>query len=568
MTSSGWRGWLASPRAPLWLALAACLLVGPSLGAGLCTEDWVLRDNALAPHAGVNLYATLSNAAEVQAARAAGVLPWLVSPELRLSFFRPVSSLWALFDYRVLGDAAWLMHLESILLFGALVLSAARLFRRLMPAAWVAGLAGLIYAVDDAHGHAVGWLANRNALLASVFAVAALSAHARLRREGWRPGAWLAPAFVALSLGSSELGLGVFGYLAAYALFLDRSSGRALALLPVLAVALGWAVLYFALGHGAVGSGIYLDPLRAPLPFLTELPGRLGALLAGLLGYPSADAWVALGDRAHLGLALGGAALLSLLVLGLAGSLAAPELRFGLAGMLLSLVPLAATSPSDRTLFLPGLGAALCFGTLLSRAVEQASLGLRLLAVPFGALHLVVAPVLLPWRSLTMSRYHDHVVMGVSSAYASVISGDELVVALSAPDYYYCSLLRSLRRHVERGPAPPVVCLAAGPGRVEVERVDDNALALRVPGGYLEHPFNRLFRSRSQRFRTGESVYTGPLEALVSEVSERGEPLAVTFRFNWPLGSEKLRFVSWDGARFVPLAPPRAGEKRVLGGAP
>lgn len=568
MTSSGWRGWLASPRAPLWLALAACLLVGPSLGAALCTEDWVLRDNALAPHAGVNLYATLSSAADVQAARAAGVLPWLVSPELRLSFFRPVSSLWALFDYRVLGDAAWLMHLESVVLYAALALSAARLFRRLMPSAPVAGLAGLIYAVDDAHGHAVGWLVNRSALLASVFAVAALSAHDRRRREGWRPGAWLAPAFVALALGSSELGLGVLGYLAAYALFLDRSSGRALSLLPALALALGWAVLYFALGHGAVGSGIYLDPLRAPLPFVAELPGRVGALLAGLLGYPSADAWVALGDRAHLGLGLGGAALLALLLLGLAGSLSAPELRFGLAGMLLSLVPLAATSPSDRSLFLPGLGAALCLATLLSRAVEQASFGMRLLAVPFGALHLVVAPVLLPWRSLTMSRYHDHVVAGVSSAYASVISGDELVVALSAPDYYYCSLLRSLRRHVERGPAPPLVCLAAGPGTVEVERVDDNALALRVPGGYLEHPFNRLFRSRSQPLRSGESVYTGPLEALVTEVSARGEPLAVTFRFNWPLGSEKLRFVSWDGARFVPLAPPRAGEKRVLGGAP
>ncbi len=568
MTSSGWRGWLASPRAPLWLALAACLLVTPSLGAGLCTEDWVLRDNALESRAGVNLYSALSSAADVQAAQAAGVLPWLASPDLRLSFFRPVSSLWALFDYRVLGDAVWLMHLESIALYAALVALAARLFRRLMPTPWIAGLAALLYAVDDAHGHAVGWLANRNALLASVFAVAALSAHDRLRREGWRPGAWLAPAFVALALGSSELGLGVLGYLAAYALFLDRGSGRALALLPAGAVALGWAGLYLGLGHGAVGSGIYLDPLRAPLPFLTELPGRLGALLAGLLGYPSADAWVALGDRAHLGLALGGAALLSLLVLGLAGSLSAPELRFGLAGMLLSLVPLAATSPSDRTLFLPGLGAALCFGTLLSRAVEQASLGIRLLAVPFGALHLVVAPVLLPWRSLTMSRYHDRVVAGVSGAYASVISADELVIALNAPDYYYCSLLRPLRRHVERGPAPPVVCLAAGPGKVEVERVDDNALALRVPGGYLEHPFNRLFRGRSQPFRAGESVYTGPLEALVTEVSERGEPLAVTFRFNWPLGSEKLRFVGWDGARFVPFAPPRAGEKRQLGAAP
>lgn len=563
MSSPRWRRWLEGPRTPLGLALLACLLSAPALGAGLATEDWVLRDNAMRPVSeGVNLYATLRSAAEVQVAQTAGTLPWLASPDLRLSFFRPVASLWLRFDYRVLGDAAWLMHLESIALYGALVYFAARLFRQLLPQSFVAGLAALVYAVDDAHGHAVGWLANRNALLAAVFGVLAVGAHHRWRSEGLRRDAWLAPLWLVLALGSSELGLGALGYLVAYAAFVDQRPRRFAALAPAAAVGLGWATLYRALGHGTAGSEIYLDPWRAPLAFAAELPGRLGALALGQLAYPPADSWVTRGDGAHLSLALGGSA--ALVVLAALALRHGPVARFAFTGMLLSLVPAAATAPSDRTLFLSGLGAALCLAAVLARAAEGAARWLVALALPIGVLHLVVAPVLLPWRTLSMSRFHERVARASESAYANVISGDELVVALGAPDHYFCSLLRPLRRHLGRGPAPPVACLAATSGRIEVERVDDHALSLRAPGGFLEPPFNRIFRSRRQVFRSGERVYIRTLEAEVTEVSPRGEPVAVTFRFNWPLDSEKLRFVSFDGERFVPEPLPRAGERRAL----
>jgi len=556
MSAPRWRAWLESPRAPWWLALLAFALSLPALGAGLCTEDWVLRDLALGAHR-LNLYSTLESAADVREGRMAGILPWLTTPELRLSFFRPLASFWASFDFRVLGDAFWLMHLESLLLFTGLVLAVSRFLARVAPSALVAGLAALVYAVDDAHGHAVGWVANRNALLAALFGVLALAAHDRWRREGARRDGWLAPLFFALSLGSSELGLGTLGYVVAHAVFLDRGPRRALAVIPSGAVAAAWLALYRGLGHGARASGIYLDPLSAPLDFARELPGRLGALFLGLFAYPPADAWVTLGDGAHLALGLGGLFMVVLLALVLG-----PSARFALAGVVLSTLPATATSPSDRTLFLPGVGAALCVALVFDRALERRSLWL--VAAPLAAVHLLLAPVLLPWRTLTMRRFHDQVAAGTASAYASVVSGDELVVALTAKDFYFCSLLRAMRANLERGPSPAVVCLAATRGEAVLERVDDNTLSLRVAEGYLAEPFNRLYRARSAPLGVGTRIYTGTLEAVVTEATPAGEPITVTFRFNWPLSSEKLRFVRWNGERFVPAPPPRAGERRLL----
>ncbi len=566
MMGPGWRGWLASPRAPVAFALIALVLASPSLVAGLATEDFALRANAARPLSeSVNLYSALRTAVDVQAGQRDGLLPWLTSPELRISFFRPVSSLWTVFDYRVLGDAVWLMHVESIVLFASLVGLVATLLRRIVPEAWLAGLAGLIYAVDDVHGHAVGWLANRNAVLAAAFGFGALLSHDRWRRDGSRVHAWLAPALLGLCLGSSELGLAALAYFVTYTLFLDGGPRRWLALLPALSVVVGWALLYRALGYGSSGSGIYLDPIGAPLTFASALPSRMGALLLGQLGYPPSDAWVGLGDGSQLWLALPGAAAFGALVVATrSAGRSRGALRFGLAGMLLSLVPAAATAPSDRTLLFAGLGAAIGLATLISLALERASLALKTLALSAAVLHLIAAPALLPWRSLTMKRFHDHALAASASAYANVTSGDDLVVAFGAPDYYFCSLMRALHHLAVRRPAPAMVCLYAGRGSVEIARVDDNALSLRAPAGYLEEPFNRIFRSRASPLRAGDRVYIGTLEALVTESTPAGEPVAVTFRFNWPLASERLRFVDWNGTSFVPTTPPRAGERRVL----
>src|SRR5205807_41468 len=89
----------------------------------------------------------------------------------------------------------------------------------------------------------------------------------RLDAVAWRAGAIFAPAWLAVALLAGESSIAVVGYLAAYALCLDRTAWRARAasLAPYLAVVIGWRIVYHALGYGTAHSGVYLDPGSDPI---------------------------------------------------------------------------------------------------------------------------------------------------------------------------------------------------------------------------------------------------------------------------------------------------------------
>jgi hypothetical protein len=85
---------------------------------------------------------------------------------------RPLTSLSHALDYRAFPDVPAIMHAENIALYGLIALLAALFYRRIIADPHVAGIAGFLYAADDAHGFVVSWIANRNALLAAVFGLA------------------------------------------------------------------------------------------------------------------------------------------------------------------------------------------------------------------------------------------------------------------------------------------------------------------------------------------------------------------------------------------------------------
>jgi hypothetical protein len=557
-----------SPRLPLWLALISALLTAPSLFAGLCTEDWVFRDFTRGPFtlAQVNLYGGPDLPGLSRLAQIAGIVPWVGSEKLFLSFWRPLASLTHQFDYRLLDGFPALMHAESIAVHALAVFAAAKLYLRLLEPRRVAALAAVFFAFDHAQGHAVGWLANRNAVLAAAFGLLALYAHDRFRRDGYRPGSVLAPLFVGLALLSGELGLGVLGYFMAHALFLDRAAPlrRALALLPTLAVTAAWAVAYRLLGHGAHDSGIYLDPLRQPVAFLAALPDRFGALVLGQLALPPSDLWTWLPDRTRPLLAVGGLVLLSFFVAAARKRLAqSAELRFCLGGAVLSLLPACTTFPSDRILVFGAFG---LFGLLAALACGELSRAARPLIVALAGFHLFVAPVLLPVRSLTMAYYHRYAMRLSDTAYAPIHAPDERLVVMNAPNYYVASLIRNLQFHGRHNQAPPMICLAGTLDPVAVRRIDENTIEMRTRTSFLSEPFNQIYRSRDEPSHVGESFNIGTAEVTITEVTPRGEPRAASFRFVWPLDSEKLKFVIYRDGRYVRALPPATSDWVVIHG--
>ena len=143
---------------PWIMAALAVLLCSGSLQLGWHADDYMHRAVLTRPgelpglvQSPLDIFAFIAGDPETNLElKRQGLLPWWSSPELRLCFFRPLSSLTHWMDYRLWPDSPWLMHAHSLLWLGLAVAAAAFLFRRFEPLP-VAGLAALLFAVDDAH---------------------------------------------------------------------------------------------------------------------------------------------------------------------------------------------------------------------------------------------------------------------------------------------------------------------------------------------------------------------------------------------------------------------------------
>ena len=356
------RGWV--PRAVVLLAL---LLVAPALGVGPMGDDYMhmarvdphLRVPGFA-YAPLDLFTFVSGDPTQRAVLLEeGVFGWWMAPDFRMSFWRPLSSLTHVVDHLLWPRSSVLAHAHSIVWFAALLAVLAALYRRFHPP-WIAHLALLLYAVDDARGWVLGWTANRNVLVAATLAFAALLVHDRARRDGWRPGTWLAPALFAAALLGGESALAVTGYLFAHALFIDEGplARRLARLWPYAVLSVAWLVAYKALGYGTSGGSMYLNPLDEPAGYLRALVERLPVLLAAQLGLSLSDAWLVLPASARV--VAYGLALLWLAVFGVVLAPVwrrVPACRFWALGAVLSLPPVCATFPMDRLLVFAGVGA-------------------------------------------------------------------------------------------------------------------------------------------------------------------------------------------------------------------
>ena len=197
-----------------------------------------------------------------------GLFPWWTDPYIKAEFLQALTILTHRLDYVLWPDSPVLMHAQSLFWLGAAVAAAAAFYQRIMGPTWVAAVAALLFAVDDARGTPVGFLANRNVLIAATFGFLALNFHDRFRRDRSRPAALLAPLLLVAALFTKEEGLGTCAYLAAYALFVDRAGWwrGCLALLPYAAVVLAWRARSLIMGIRGLEHGHLHRSAHRPRP--------------------------------------------------------------------------------------------------------------------------------------------------------------------------------------------------------------------------------------------------------------------------------------------------------------
>jgi hypothetical protein len=591
-------------RYPVVLVGVGLLLNLPSLWGGLEFDDLPIRATILDCHPietepanPWHPFRFLNGRPELfHALVDRGLMPWWTDPDCRLGFLRPVTAATHIVDHRLWPGAPWLMHLQSLAWFALLILATSHLYRRLMArslAPWVPALAALLFTVDDAHALPVVWLANRNSLLAALFGVLALVAHDRWRRDGWRPGAVLAPLALLVALLSKESAVSVGAYLLGYAAFLDEGTWRRrlATLLPCLLVGVVWHVLYRAMGFGIYGSGVYIDPVADPAGFLREAAVRAPMLLLGQWGVPAADLGLSLSTAAFRGY-LAWAVIFLLLLGGLLTPLIARSrlARFWTTGMLLSLLPACVAFPSDRLLMYVGLGGMGLLAEFLGGLREDAAWmprsaawrwPARGFACLFVLIHLVLAPLGLLFMAVSMPRlgeYFDH--LADTLPHDASIENQTFVYVNSATLLADIAVLYSLDYRDHPLPAR-TLSLNAGCAAATIARLDDRTIAVRPFGGYLAprgtpgdaacpleavspayflRHMDLLVRGPERPMRRGETIDLSAVAIEVTELTEDGRPAEVTFRFRTPLEDPSLRWFRLTLGGYVPFQPPAVGE--------
>ncbi len=495
-----------------------------------------------------------------------GLLPWWTDLDIRGAFWRPVTVATHRLDYALWPDSAALMHAQSIFWLGACVAIVALVFRRFLEPR-VAALAALLYAIDDARGMPVGFLANRNALVATFFGALAILAHDRWRRGGSVLNAPAAVCALALSLLSGEIGIGAMAYLAAYAAFIDRGpiARRWGAIIPYCGLVVVWRIAWSALGYGIHGVGPYVDPLAEPLRFAGEALVRAPALLLGQWFFPPADVTMLMSPQqtwVYAGVAL--VLLTGLGVVIVRGLPWARQAGFWAMGMALALPPVCATFASDRLLSWVGIGGAALLAQFLVGAARATRLPTRVLRKTLIVIHLVIAPIGLALRAAYPAgppAIHEAVL--VRTPLPPEVESQDLIL-VNAPSAFHAGFL-PLMREVERRPVPRHTrVLAPALPSVTIRRTGATTLEIRPSSGYLSWVFDRLFRSREKDFRPGDRIRLTGMDVEIVECLPDGRPLVVRFTFAVPLEDASLRWLQWTAGEFVPFAPPTVAQTITL----
>lgn len=584
--------WLGARRAP-WVVLAiAVALAAPALTATFTADDHVQRivsreDTGIPglPSMPMDRFVFANGATDTSTVlRDVGMYPWYVDPNLKLAFRRPVSSLTHALDTALWPENATIQLAHNLAWHALCLVLVWLLYRRLFvpagtsSASWIAVLALAVYALDDARGPVVGWIANRNALVALVLAVPALLVHDRWRREGWSPGRWLAPLLFAVSLGAGESSISIVGYLVAHALWLDRGTWRqrVLALAPYLVVVIVWRVIYAHLGYGVAGSGIYLDPGADPSAFLSAAGTRIPYLLTGQLGLP----WSDLASLYPILDVVGVMMLVAFLTIALVGMACArllrrdPVSRFFATGMLFAAIPIASTFPADRLLSFVGLGAMGLIAQLIAAALRHRELlgssrGRRaacvVVAILMVLVHLVLSPPLLVLRSrgmIAVAQVIDRADAGIPSDPGVA---DKTVIVVTTPSDALAGYIPIMRE--SRGQPRPkhLLWLATGTTALTLERVDAATVRITAPDGLLRHEIDQMMRSpRVRPFSVGDQIALPTVTIVIEAVTSDARPSRVRARFAVPLEDSSLIWRRWEGKTYVPYRPPAVGTSELF----
>jgi len=569
---------VAAPHVPLYRFVASDLL---QLGI----VEGTIERPGVAPF---NLFTFSDGSADLnRAALASGEFPWFTDPGWKMDFFRPLSSLSTAASHALFGREPFGYALVGLLWYLALVASLAALVRQSLDgeegseddgSGPIACLSAVLFAFAARNVATFLYNAARWVLVASTFGLLAVLAHLRWRQNCWKPGRWLAPLALCLSLLGGESGLVFAGFILAWEVVAQSEPReRIRAALPTVLVVALYLGFYVANGYGTAGQDAYLNPADAPRAFLVAAPLRAFSVVSEMVfGAVSLFGLDSLEPSALLQSAIGVGALavLALLVVPAARDASGERRRvtlwlaLGTAG---SLVPALASVPGYRAAIVPFLGgsALLAIGLYGAwrrwRTRRSAFAWLTaLVALALGVIHLGYSPYL--WLASvgpTRAYLEAEEASPQKSGLEEIEAGD---TAVFLDGGWFIQTYYEYNDRRIHGQVIPAAWrqLSAAPGEHRYTRPDERTLDLELPGGGMfQDAFLYAFRTRRRPLATGDRV---ELPGLLIEVLASGPdgPTRLRYRFERPLEDPRYRFFRWSKGSFVAEQPPAIGDRLTL----
>jgi hypothetical protein len=574
------RAVFGAKRSARYMVLVAVLLALPSVFGGLAADDYIhlaMYLGYLPKPADASLFGLFSfltgNPSENEQLADIGYLPWWSAPGLRVTFFRPLSELSHALDYKLWADSPALMHLHSVVWFAVLVYLVSRLYASIAGTGQLRNVATYVYAVSALHATTVGWIANRNGLIAGSLGVACLIFYDLWRRKQKAFLLALSSMALAAALFSAEAAIACFAYLVAYALFIDSGSiqQRVLSLAPFCVVLVAWRLCYNALGFGAYASGLYLDPSTEPLEFLRGFTERAPILLmAQLTGLPTSLYIFMKQPQQHALWLMAVALVAGTFALFLSDLWRQKESRFFLVGMLFALLPVGAAGTDERSLIFVSLGGAGLVATLVSRyflSDTNAPQGLSAIrkrcAYGLVATHIVLAPVVFLANVNGLSTFtHPFTDQALKLPVDDGVQDEDLML-INSPAPQLNMHLAAIR--LLHGLPLPRSSSSLAPGNTQLKVTrQQNSLVIEAEDGFVIN-YDTLFRGQGHPFKVGDAVRLKSLTAVVKRITGDGRPETVEFTFTDGLDNLRLKFLAWENNGYRHFALPVDGETIELG---
>ncbi len=504
-------------------------------------------------------------------------LPWWTDPQIKINFFRALTAVTHLIDFKLWRNNMTGMSLHSILWYALMVTAAYHFFKRLLPGRAPVILATFFFALNVSHVQALIWVANRTALLTATFAALTLLLHHRWRSEGNLSMGLLAMLTLILGFFSGEAALATCAFLFSYTLFMDRKPGliRFTVLIPYAVIAFVWFALYKSAGHGSSGTSFYLDPgdnlpyflvsliKRYPLLLFTQWSGIPVEFLPRAIDGP---AWSVVFMSASF------FALITVLLWPLLKCNASA--RFLFLGILLALIPACTAPPQSRMLVLTNIAAAgLLAQFLLAWSNNNNSIvrsGAAAAACAFlWIMHGIIHPLAFIAVSISTPMVSSaETLESINNLPMPEIPHSQQIVYVNPIKVPHLAYQVLLKRYLDEATPEKNYSLTGSPGPYTITRQDEYTLTIASDIGFTTHTgtYPLLFRSFDNPVKAGEQFTTGDIEITVLAVDRFGIPKKARYVFDKPLEDSKWLWMQWSGKdhKTKTYQPPAIGELQHL----